>query len=199
MSRQLAAATLLVLSGLSVAAQVAPERPDLLRSDWYARASDDALNTGDRASAILLALRGFPAVPDETDFALYSTAHDALYRAVASRALRLPIRQSTTPYFSPDGTRVVTWAWVPDDPDRAPNLEPVTLWDTQTGQRIAALLPVEQTHRAGIGGGTVAFSPDGALFVVQTLVGLVHLFEARSGALLNSFGDYILEKAGGRC
>jgi hypothetical protein len=121
-------------------AQEAPDRLDILQSQWHADRADLHLRQGDRASAILAAMRGIPAEPVTQDEATYSDAFAALFRAVASRAFRSDLLSDQVAIWSPDGTRAVTES--SGAAIDSPRQNGAVLWDPVTGTRIAELLPL---------------------------------------------------------
>jgi hypothetical protein len=175
-----------------VAAQTAEERLAHLISADFARASNDALLRGDRAGAIVTALRGLPDDPTDTDFATFASAHLALYRAVASRSLRWP--RTGEQYYSVnrDGTRALVgdfgMATIGPVAD-----EPYLLIDPAAGTVVAQLLSPHEVRADGAWPGTSPrFSPDGRILAVSSFRSSgVYLYDAVTGAELRRLGGLI--------
>lgn len=77
--------------------------------------------------------------------------------------------------FSPDSSRVVFYAYPHE----------LSLWNTATGQRVKQLGDVRPMWY--LADGAVQFSPAGQAFVVTGSGAGAHLFDTRSGALLQTF------------
>lgn len=186
----------------AAAAQTAPDRIDLLQSEWYADAARAALDRGDRAGAILAALRGIPADPTEADAIDYEAAFDALYMAVVSFAFRADVSVASNVAWSPSGHRALTHAAVAYGGTLSG--QGIDLWDPATGRRVAELMPPPGIAEfildwEAMGGGP--FSPDGRLVAVgrtdmsqgQGMQGRIRVFDAMTGApVAEVAGDVML-------
>ena len=150
-------------------ADPAPDSPDLLKSAWYTEEAKDALRRADRAEAILLALRGIPADPRPDDVGTYSGAFDALYLAAASVAFQANIPIDSSMFWGPNGRYLVTSDFTPDSRNFID--QAVELWDSQTGQVIAELLPAvgdhDYTNVNQFSGFSGPFSPDGTMIAIS--------------------------------
>lgn len=174
-------------------AEQAPDRLDILQSRWHAEQADLHLRRGDRASAILAALRGIPTAADAQDEATYPDAFAALFRAVASRAFRSDLLSDQVAFWSPDGTRAVTES--AGNAIDSPRQNGAVLWDPVTGTRIADLLPLRGWADGWNLPGEIAvspFSPDSRLLALAEssysapvgFEGRILLVETETGAPL---------------
>jgi uncharacterized caspase-like protein len=125
-------------------------------SELKAAQSRDLLAKGERQQAIAVALQGLPENFNDDDIAKYRAAYEALYWAVRSRSLKLPVQESVHTTFSLDGTRVAT---VSQQVGNAGRKDALTLWSTK-GERIAELLSVERSGTIGSTLGPASFSKD---------------------------------------
>ncbi|MEM9740850.1 MAG: WD40 repeat domain-containing protein [Pseudomonadota bacterium] len=173
----------------------APDRLDFLQSEWYARASQEALLTGDRSTAILTALRGFPSDPTEEEFEYYGAAHRALFRAVASQSARLDVDLRDHVIISPNGTRAISIDGASlgvvyrEDLVAPVETELPVLHDMQSGERLREI-------EIGLGVGLhlvdseSTFSVDGRWFsFVDSRSGEVRVFSAMTGDLIWRFTE----------
>ncbi|WP_302139741.1 WD40 repeat domain-containing protein [Halomonas alkalicola] len=138
---------------------------------WVMR-SEELLKRGERKGAIVAALKGAPEASE--------VAHRALYEAVASRDVRLPLdSRSVAPYLliSPDGKRVVVTLNTPEITRQK------ELWDVEAGRRLAIL--TDERELQGVGHSVPAsFSPDGQWLAVGVGESRILLFNGRDGARL---------------
>lgn len=177
---------LLVAFGLA-GAQVTPlaaQTPDREAQSMVAAAlSYRAWHSGDRATAIVEALRGLPHEPDAEDIARFSGAWDALRLAVVSRSFRIPFEGNGIFYAVTDPTGRVTatvssWVDIEDQPRLGLNL-----WAPQTGLHIAEVIPRAAIANGVSDSGPPVFSPDGSLVALTApFTGQTHVFDTHSGS-----------------
>lgn len=198
-----AAAALLALSAMTpgAPAQPAPERVDILRSHWYARASADALNDGDRADAILLALRGIPADPTEADLDPYRDAFDALWRGAASFSFQTDMHTLHIVFFSRSGQRALLFPG--GEALGALSGEDVRLVSPRDGSTVATLVGLAGKYPflfQGFDQSVSAFSPDERFVAISAVErgvgahgfsGTISVYDAMTGAAIRTVpGDY---------
>ena len=158
-----------------------------LMSEDFARQAEQHLASCDRGNALIAALRGLPEDPNDEDFERFDHAALLMFRAVASRAIRIDGQGTHLVAFSPNGLRVAAAGFGGEQWDDGPTSDanaPPALYDAQTGARIAELLspgiafsPSVQNARPP------QFSPDGRLIAVFGLMDAgVHLFDGLTGA-----------------
>jgi hypothetical protein len=85
---------------------------------------------------------------------------------------------------------VLTWSLSSLDPSVGEFVEPVSLWDTQSGERVAELVDPALTHSPGqccVTG--EVFSPDGRFLALPSLDGTVHVSDGSSGARLATLSE----------
>lgn len=174
---------------LSPGALSANERFARLTSEDFARQAERHLASCDRGNALIAALRGLPEHPTEEDFARYDSAALMMFRAVASRAIRIEGDGMHIVAFSPNGARVAVVGFGGDQWDNGPSPDantPPALYDTQTGAFVAALLSPAIAFAASIQNARPPhFSPDGRLVGVLGLMDArIHLFDGLTGAPL---------------
>jgi hypothetical protein len=183
--RQWVFAALLAVLGGPVAAQTAEVHASLQMSADFARVSNDALLTGDRAGAIVAALRGLPEGPRDTDFATFAGAHLALYRAVASRSLRWA--RTGDQYYSVnrDGTRALVGDFGTEINGPVSDA-PYLLIDPAARTTVATLAsPHEASADTAWLGASPRFSPDGRVLAVPSFRSSgTMLYDAATGAEL---------------
>ncbi|WP_094021060.1 hypothetical protein [Maliponia aquimaris] len=152
------------------------------RSAEFARISVAATLTGDRQAAIVAALRGLPSDPRDEDFETFGAAHDALFRAVASRIVR--VDRSGFQHYAVNATgdrAVIGPANGPEDGSgQAP---PYVLLDPRDGTEIAELVtwdvPMSLVYGPGL---PPAFSPKGDLVALWDMdEGAALLFDTADG------------------
>ena len=151
----------------------------LMLSEFWARSSDELRDQGLRKQAIGAALKGIPAGIREEDIERFGLAHLALYAAVRSEHLTLPIGNRVVgPIYgldvSADGRRAVTRSTFDT------GKEALELWDTQTGEPIATLLEGELGHHFD----DVAFSNDGRYLAIAGRRGSLLLYDPADGRLI---------------
>lgn len=145
----------------------------------------------------MLALRGIPADPVPDDVSTYSDAFDALYLAAASVAFQADVPVNSALFWGPNGRYVVTSNFTPDTRNFV--TQAVELWDSQTGQVIAELLPAvgdhDYTNVNQFSGFAGPFSPDGAMVAIsvspedyasEPMSGQVHIYATATGERINS-------------
>lgn len=192
---------LLLLHPFAAAGQTAPDRFDHLQSHWFARASGDALSNGERARAILLALRGIPADPTEADVASYPEAFTALWRAAASFAFQTEMDTLHIVHFSPSGHRALLFP-AGEGLGTLSGQDP-RLVSPGDGAVVAVLQELEGTYPflfQAYDQSVSAFSSDNRLVAVSAIEagvgeygqrGSIRIFDATNGAALRSFpGDF---------
>lgn len=156
--------------------------PDsILRSRQFAIAADAALSTGDRASAIVAALKGLPGDPTQSDFEMFEQAHLMLFRAVAARTLRTELDFPAGAVVDPTGQRMAVAAYKP-----GVKPGPVFLIDTRDGIRVADLvLPDGSPVLVHPSNHTPNYAPDGSvLAIMPSTGGKMHLFDGQTGAYI---------------
>lgn len=158
-----------------------------LMSVDFARQAERHLASCDRGNALIAALRGLPEDPNDEDFERFDQAALLMFRAVASRAIRIEGEGTHNVAFSPNGMRVAVVGfggsgW-DDDPVPGTNAPPA-LYDAQIGARVAALLAPELAFAPSIQNARPPhFSPDGALVGVLGLMdSRIHFFDGMTGA-----------------
>lgn len=151
-------------------------------SDLKAAQSRDRFAKCDRKGAIAAALEGLPERFSESDTNTYRAAYEALYWAVRSRSVQLPVAEAVHTSFSPDGAFVATVSQQVGDAGRKDGL---TLWETSNGQRIAELLPPERSGTVGGTLGPAKFSGDGRWVIhVDPVKEAPIIWEAATGRLV---------------
>lgn len=181
-------------------ADPAPTEIDVLQSSWYARASGDALGDGDRARAIVLALRGIPADPTEADLDPYAEAFTALWRGAATFSFQTDMSSLHVAFFSRSGHRALVFPT--GEATGAISGEDIRLVAPQNGEVVANLLGLEGTYPflfQGVDQSVSAFSPDQRFVAVSAVErgvgdygfsGSIHIFDATTGASIRSLpGD----------
>ncbi|WP_299652139.1 WD40 repeat domain-containing protein [uncultured Tateyamaria sp.] len=152
-----------------------------LKSRDFAQQSRAALGTGDRAAAIIAAIKGLPADPQAPDLARFSDAYDALVRAAVSRSVRLDLPVMSVFEFDGTGTRLASVGLFPST-DGDQSQSGLTLWDPRNGQKLADLLPIDVLTSGAWGVQAPAFSPDGRFLVQMAPVdGVAVVFDAATG------------------
>ena len=170
----------LILLGMNVSAE---ELADYQSRDFAAEARA-ALGTGDRTAAVVAALKGLPADPQDDDLVRFSNAYDALIRAAVSRSVRLDLPVLSVFEFDGTGTRLASVGLFPS-PDGDQSRTGLTLWDPQEGEKVAELLPIEALTDGAWGVQAPDFSPDGRFMVQMAPVeDVAVVFDAVSGAEL---------------
>ncbi|WP_339983688.1 WD40 repeat domain-containing protein [Gymnodinialimonas ulvae] len=194
----------LIILGEAAVADPAPERTDLLQSAWHVEQSRDALLSGDRATAILAALRAIPDTPTEADVETYSDAFDALHLAAASRAFQSDIPLDSSVFWSPNGRYLVSAPLIPDISGISE--QTTVLWNTATQQPIADLLPGlgtnDYTNVNQFSAFGNPFSPDGDRIAIslspeadssEDMAGEIQIFDTATGQRLTSVaGDMFM-------
>lgn len=192
----LATAGVLLAAGQARAQDQMARLMQLMSAD-FARQSDEALMRGDRKGAVAFALRGLPAEFTDADRESFRGAHDALFRAVASRSFR--IERDGFQYFNVNSTgdRAVVGDFTLDDTKTLTH-EPHVLVDPNTGEILAELLPPESVNcGTSWPANAPSFSPDGAFLVIPSFkTGIVHLFDAETGEELEAFSGHGAESGG---
>ncbi|SMD02905.1 hypothetical protein [Primorskyibacter flagellatus] len=142
-------------------------------SEDFARKAERLLQSGDRQGAMAAALKGLPADPAEDDFVRYQAAHLLLYRAVASRTLRLPLDRAKGTVVAPTGEVLAISGEAP------------ALYSTSDGRLISQLLRddastyVSATHPH--------FSPSGDLLALaENQQPVLHIHDGRTGAIVTT-------------
>lgn len=97
---------------------------------------------GDRICAIAKALEGLPKTFTDQDIADRPLAYEALYWAVRSRSVRLPVSGNVHASLSWQGDRVAT---VSSEVGTTSRKEGLKLWDARSGALIGELLPTERS------------------------------------------------------
>ena len=173
-------AAVIIVAGTSLAAD---ELADY-QSREFAAKSRDALATGDRMTAVIAALKGLPADPDDEDLARFSDAYDALLRASVSRSLRLDLPVMSVLEFDGTGTRLASVGLFPSK-DGDQSRTGLSLWDPRSGEKLAELLPIEAMTDGAWGVQAPAFSPDGRVLVqIAPAYDVAVVFDAATGAEL---------------
>jgi hypothetical protein len=195
----IAAAAFSVILGMGngdANANPAPTQIDLLQSNWYARASGDALGDGDRVRAILLALRGIPADPTEADLEPYADAFGALWRGAASFSFQTDMSTLHVAFFSRSGHRALLLP--AGEGLGAMSGEDVRLIAPSDGELVATLRSLDGTYPfffQGFDQSVSAFSPDERLVAVSVVErgvgdygfsGSIEIFDATTGAVIQS-------------
>ena len=169
---------LFIIAGTSISAE---EIADYQSRDFAAE-SREALGMGDRAAAIIAALKGLPAEPEDDDIARFGNAYDALVRAAVSRSIRLDLPVISVFEFDGTGTRLASVGLFPS-PDGDQSRSGLALWDPRSGEKVAELLPIEALTDGAWGVQAPAFSPDGRFLVqIAPAEGVAVVFDAVSGA-----------------
>jgi hypothetical protein len=158
-----------------------------LMSEDFAREAERHLASCDRGNALIAALRGLPEDPTEEDVARFDSAALMMFRAVASRAIRIEGEGMHIVAFSPNGARVAVTGFGGEQWDDIPTPDantPPALHDAQTGARIAGLLSPDVAFAPSIQNARPPhFSPDGSLVGVLGLMDArIHLFDGMTGA-----------------
>jgi uncharacterized caspase-like protein len=156
---------------------------DALRaSRLKAKQSRELLGTGDRIGAIIEALRGLPEELTQDDIERYPEAYEALYRAVRSRSMRLPVSGAVHASFSPTGDRATT---VSAEVGEGTRREALKLWELGTGRLIAELLPLDRSGTVGSTAGPAVFSSDGRRVMhIDPVAMRPVVWDAATGAVL---------------
>lgn len=173
-----------IIDALAILAAVplmAQELADL-QSRNFANESRQMLGAGDRAAAIIAALKGLPADPIQEDIARFSDAYDALLRAAVSRSVLLDLPVMSVFEFDGTGARLASAGLFPS-PDGDQSRSGLALWDPRTGEKGANLLPIEALTDGAWGVQAPAFSPHGRFLAQMAPVdGMAVVFDARTGA-----------------
>jgi WD40 repeat protein len=171
-------AALVILIGTNVSAQ---ELADYQSRD-FAADSREALGKGERTAAIVAALKGLPAEPDDDDFVRFGDSYDALVRAAVSRSIRLDLPVMSVFEFDGTGTRLASVGLFPS-PDGDQSRSGLALWDPRSGEKVAELIPIEALTDGAWGVQAPAFSPNGRFLVqIAPAEGVAVVFDAVSGA-----------------
>jgi WD40 repeat protein len=182
---RIVAAAFGVLVALSIFAVVqwrraAVERAAALvsQSQFLARDAESAVDRGDAATGVLLALEALPKNVFRPDRPVVQDAEIALSDAQANQRERRDFaghaRQVNAATFSPDGMRIASGS---DDGT-------VRTWDVSTGRTIA----VADAHAGSVY--SVAFSPDGRRVLSASYDGMLRLWDASSGAPLRTLAGH---------
>ncbi|MBK0329270.1 hypothetical protein I5535_18500 [Rhodobacteraceae bacterium F11138] len=176
--RVVAACLVLLASTAVMASSLSPQE-----SRAHAeRAIDLLLDQGNRPAAIAEALRGLPDGVNEEDITAYPEAWTALWRAFASRSIRidLPGDFFTVGFLSPGGRRALITQQISGSID--PNARvSVHLVDQATNRVINSFISSQPIGAAWTSMGHAAFSPDGTLGIVSLGDGQTILFDAETG------------------
>ncbi|MBY8976823.1 WD40 repeat domain-containing protein [Rhodobacteraceae bacterium NNCM2] len=136
----------------------------VFQSRDFAEQAREQLAAGDRAAAATTALKGLPPDLDDADYEThFAEALKALYDARRSRSVSLPLTEQVHFSISPTGDRSASTSMRVTGTDVGAPVEPLTLWDTETGERVARLLPPEESATEGHTIGAASFSMDGRL------------------------------------
>lgn len=172
---------IVVLAILAAMPLVAQDLADFQSRD-FANESHQMLGTGDRAGAIIAALKGLPAKPVQEDLERFSAAYDALLRAAVSRSIRLDLPVMSVFEFDSTGARLASAGLLPSR-DGDQSRSGLALWDPRTGEKVANLLPIEALTSGAWGVQAPAFSPDGRFLAQMAPVeGVAVVFDAGTGA-----------------
>lgn len=154
----------------------------LRASQLKAKQSRERLALGDRKGAVREALQALPEKLSDGDAAKYADAYEALYRAVRSRSLQLPITGAVHPAFSHDGRRVAT---VSAELGSGARKEALKLWDVEKGTLVAELLPLQRSGTASMTLLPAAFSADSRFLAhIDVGTGQPVVWDAGSGTKL---------------
>lgn len=107
-------AAMAVLAGGSLAAD---ELADF-QSREFANEAREALATGGRSGALVAAMKGLPADPEDEDLARFDEAYNALLRSFVSRAVQLDLPVMSVFEFDGTGKRLESVGLVPSPASR---------------------------------------------------------------------------------
>ena len=154
-------------------------RTTLMLSQVWAKRAMEFIDKGERDKAIAAALKGLPADILRADLALFAPAHLALYSAVRSNDVRLPL-----------GNRFVSWLYVSTDRSRAvtesrldTGARALELWNTEAREPIAVLIEDLEDYYH-FHQGSVAFSNDGRYLAVAGKRGSLLVFDPHDGSMI---------------
>lgn len=171
---------LVILVGTNLSAE---ELADYQSRD-FATEAREALGTGDRTAAIIAALKGLPAEPEDADIVRFSDAYDTLVRAAVSRSIRVDLPVMSVFEFDGTGTRLASVGLFPS-PDGDQSRSGLAVWDPRSGEKVAELLAIEALTDGAWGVQAPAFSPDGRFLVqIAPAEGVAVVFDAVSGTEL---------------
>lgn len=158
------------------------------RSDAFAHEAARLTGSGDTIGAIAEALKGLPDTPSEADLERFSAAHLMLYRAIASRSLKLPIpwpRMNTVAPAPMVGPKGQVMALGGDDP---------ALYAMPSGDLIASL---RRADGSAYGSTTYPFFTAAGDVVALTEAGVatVHLYDTATGAHRSSLSFPVAKRS----
>ncbi|MEM1298241.1 MAG: hypothetical protein AAGH68_03100 [Pseudomonadota bacterium] len=186
-----ATAAILLAQSASSAELTGEQKLAVYQSRDLAETSRDLRGVADNRGAVIRALQGLPAGLDDAAYQEhFPEAMQALYLALRSRSVKLPLTEQVHFSVSPTGNRAATNSMRVTGKDVGAPPESLKLWDLDTGSKIAELMPSAQSTTEGATLGATIFSPDGnrlALGVGQS--GLIKVWNATDGTELQVLGE----------
>ncbi len=180
----LCAAVVLIVAGLAANADPSEEQS----RDHARRALTYLLEDGDRSGGIREALLGLPNKPVADDLERYPEAWSALWRAFASRSIRVAVEGQVSAALSPDGTRAIISPEVsnPMTPDAR---QSVTIFEPLTGRIVGEpIVSGFPMHAGYIGSAHTVISTDGQLAAIQfTSDDPTHIIDLSDGSRVSSY------------